>query len=75
MALFKFWWTSNEKNIISYEDIYNSYLMVIDSKNDNHYGIRNAIRGSTKSSTPWLDDFDGNNYLGVVHASVKFKVK
>lgn len=55
------------------EDLYYSYLVSFDFKNNRQFIIGDTLRGSNLASTPWIGDLNQDGYLDIVYSAVKYK--
>jgi hypothetical protein len=55
-----------------FENVYFSYLQVLDFVHNKNYSIGDTLQATNLASTPWIDDMDGDHHLDIVYSAVNF---
>lgn len=56
-----------------FENVYYSYLLVFDFKNNQRYSIGDTLKATNIASTPWIGDLNGDNKMDIVYSAVQYQ--
>ena len=56
-----------------FEDVYYSYLLAFDFKNNKNYPLGDTLPATNLASTPWIGDLDNDGEFDIIYAAVKYQ--